>query len=259
MKGHNMEQLYDRADIYDLLEKDPSRAKFVRKHWETILKNRNIRNLLDVSIGSGNMTLPLLELGVSLCGSDLSINMLRKCRDKATAKGCTVDLRECDFRKLNTVFHKQFDCVASTGNSLPYVRNDEVMDVISQMDALVRPGGYLYLDLRNWDLIQKTRQRFYLYNPVFDNDIRINLTQAWDYYEDGTMDFNLLFTFEKENKILQKEIFTEHYYPISQEMMISKLKQLGYQGISVYRMPAHAGTFEIEKHDWYSVIGQKPN
>jgi len=98
---------------------------------------------------------------------------------------------------LNTVFHKQFDCVASTGNSLPYVRNDEVMDVISQMDALVRPGGYLYLDLRNWDLIQKTRQRFYLYNPVFDNDIRINLTQAWDYYEDGTMDFNLLFYLRK--------------------------------------------------------------
>ena len=173
-----MEKLYDRADIYDLLEKDPARYVFTRKHWETILAGKKIKDLLDVSIGSGNMTLPLLDLDVTLHGSDLSEAMLDRCQAKAAVKNRTVDLRVCDFRELSQNFSGQFDCVASTGNSLPYITNEEVLNVLEQMDSLVRPGGYLYFDVRNWDLVLRTRQRFYLYNPVFDEEIRINLVQA---------------------------------------------------------------------------------
>lgn len=253
-----MEKLYDRADIYDLLENDSSRYAFTKKHWETILSGKNIRSLLDISIGSGNMTLPLLELGVDLYGSDLSEAMLNKCREKAKTRNGSINLRVSDFRVLSQNLSGQYDCVASTGNSLPYVTNDEVLNVLEQMDALIRPGGYLYFDLRNWDLILRTRQRFYLYNPVFDGDTRINLVQLWDYNPDGTMDFNLLFTFEKENKIIQKEIFQEHYYPISQTLLLEKLKSMGYETPDINRMPAHAGAFDPDKHDWYSVIARKP-
>lgn len=253
-----METLYERADIYDLLEKDPARYAFTKKHWETILKGKQVQSLFDVSIGSGNMTLPLLELGVELHGSDLSEPMLDRCREKAAARGAALDLHVCDFRSLTQVIAGQFDCVSSTGNSLPYVTNREVLGVLEEMDKLVRPGGYLYFDLRNWDLILQTRQRFYLYNPVFDGDIRINLVQAWDYLDDGTMDFNLLYTFEKENKILQKEVFQEHYYPISQTLLLDKLRQLGYREPEIYRFPAFAGAYDPDVHDWYSVIARKP-
>lgn len=253
-----MEKLYDRADIYDLLENDPARYAFTKKHWETILEGKSIQTLLDVSIGSGNLTLPLLDLGVILSGSDLSENMLQKCQEKAVAKGCNIGLCVSDFRKLNQNLSGQFDCVASTGNSLPYVNNHEVLSVLEQMDSLVRPGGYLYFDVRNWEKILRTRQRFYLYNPVFHGETRINLVQAWDYNVDGTMDFNLLFTFEKENRIVQKEIFQEHYYPVSQKLFLDKLELLGYESPEIYRMPAHAGMFDIDRHDWYAVIARKP-
>ncbi|MDO5152688.1 MAG: class I SAM-dependent methyltransferase [Eubacteriales bacterium] len=253
-----MEKLYDRADIYDLLENDPTRYSITKKHWETILAGKSIKTLLDVSIGSGNLTLPLLDLGIALSGSDLSENMLQKCREKAAAKSGTIDLRVSDFRELTKAFSQQFDCVASTGNSLPYVTNSEISDVLAQMDALVRPGGYLYFDLRNWDRILRTRQRFYLYNPVFHGDTRVNLVQAWDYNSDGTMDFNLLFTFEKENRIIQKEIFQEHYHPVSQKLLLDKLSEMGYASPEVYCMPAQAGAFDGEKHDWYAVIARKP-
>ena len=46
---------------------------------------------------------------------------------------------------------KQFDCVASTGNSLPHVNNDDVLTALEQMNSLVKKGGYLYLDTRNWE------------------------------------------------------------------------------------------------------------
>lgn len=252
-----MATIYDRTDLYDLLESEEKYAA-ARTHWETILKGKNVQSLLDVSIGTGNLTLPLLDMEIKLHGSDLSEKMLCKCREKADAKGRSVDLRVSDFRELTEHFSEQFDCVASTGNALPYVPNTEITGVLEQMDALVRPGGYLCFDMRNWDKILKDRNRFYLYNPVFHGDTRINLIQVWDYNTDGSMDFNLLFTFERENRIFQKEKFQEHYYPVAQKLLTDKLAAMGYQDVEILSHPAQLGVFDMEKTDWYCLIAKKP-
>ena len=81
-----MADLYDRADIYDLFDNE-ERFQAYKKHWERVLSGRDIRSVLDVSIGSGNVTLPLAELGVELCGSDLSGSMLENCSKKARKRG----------------------------------------------------------------------------------------------------------------------------------------------------------------------------
>ena len=179
-----MGKLYDRADIYDLIENE-SRFDMFKSHWENILRGRNIHTLLDVSIGSGSATLQLAELGVQLSGSDLSENMLANCRKKAAARGYDMELKCCDIRKVAEHFDGPFDCVASTGNSLPYVRNEDALMALEQMDSLVRPGGYLYFEIRNWDKILSQKPRFLPYAPFFDGDVRINLTQIWDYKKDG--------------------------------------------------------------------------
>lgn len=252
-----MASLYDRADIYDLLETD-GRYQITKRHWEKVLSGRKIGTLLDVSIGSGNLTLPLAELGVELCGSDLSQAMLERCRGKAAKKGFPIDLRICDFRRLDEAFDTAFDCVASTGNSLPYVTNGEVLDVLAQMDRLVKPGGYLYFDIRNWDKIAKTKQRFYLYNPTFlDDGVRMNLVQVWDHHGDGSMTFNLLYTFERENKIFQKEIFEEHYFPVERRLLLDKLRRMGYGEIKLMCLPAFLDTVKPEDADWYCVLARK--
>ena len=73
-----MSSIYDRTDIYDLLE-DQTHWSAYKKHWKTLLQGKNVHSFLDVSIGSGSVTLPLCELGVQLAGSDLSEEMIRKC------------------------------------------------------------------------------------------------------------------------------------------------------------------------------------
>ena len=220
-----MGKLYDRADIYDLIESG-ERFQMYRRHWERVLDGTGIRSLLDVSIGSGSVTLPLAELGTAVSGSDLSGAMLDRCRDKAAARGYAVELHQSDFRELSCWAGRSFDCVASTGNSLPYVSNGQVRSVLAGMDALVREGGWLYFDLRNWDRILRERKRFYLYNPFFDGETRVNLVQAWDYHPDGTMTFNLLYTFEREQRIVQQEVFEEHYFPIPRQLLLDELARL---------------------------------
>lgn len=261
-----MANLYERTDIYDLLE-DEGRYNDVKRHWEAVLDGRDIRTLLDISVGTGNLTLPLLDLGVTVYGSDLNGEMLDACRRKAAARGYEMGVRRCDFRALKeglaaedadaVPFPETFDCVASTGNSLPYVTNEEVVQVLAQMDALVAPGGYLYYDMRNWDKILRERQRFYLYNPVFRDDTRINLMQVWDYQEDGSMTFHLLYTFERENRIFQKEKFEEHYFPIRREILLDKIKEMGYRDIRVLCHPAYFRDADAGEADWYCVIARK--
>ena len=214
--------------------------------------------MLDVSIGSGSATLQLAELGVSLSGSDLSGEMLASCRKKAEARQLKVELQQCDFRTVAEHFSGPFDCVASTGNSLPYVSNEDVLKTLEQMDALVKPGGYLYYEIRNWDKILWERNRFYLYAPFFDGDTRINLTQVWDYHDDGSMTFNILYVFERENRPFQKEVFEERYIPIGRELMLNRLREMGYRP-EVLNYPSQFQKIPPEEADWYCVLAKKGN
>lgn len=250
-----MSSLYDRADIYDLFEND-ERFNAYKRHWERVLRDTGVRSLLDVSIGSGCVTLPLAELGVELSGSDLSDAMLDNCRKKAERLGYHPALHRSDFRDLQCWSGQKFDCVASTGNSLPYVSNGEVPDVLARMDSLVAEGGYLYLDTRNWDRILRERQRFYLYNPFFDGETRVNLVQAWDYAADGSMTFNLLYTFERDNRIFQKEIFEEHYHPLPRRLLLDKLAELGYRDVRQFCFPAFLEQ-DAENAEWYCILAKK--
>lgn len=251
-----MGNFYDRADIYDLFENE-DRYQAYKQHWETVLSGKDVTSMLDVSIGSGSVTLPVAELGVELSGSDLSENMLESCRKKAQKKSLSVTLRCSDFRNLDVWGSQKFDLVASTGNSLAYVCNEDVRKTLAQMDAHVAESGYLYLDTRNWDKILKERERFYLYDPLYDGENRINVVQVWDYNSDGSMTFNILYTFEKDGKVFQKEIFEEHYFPMGKDVLLKTLEELGYQDIEILCFPAQFPMVEFERVGWYTILAKK--
>ena len=255
MKGGSSISLYDRADIYDL-RFDQRGWDIFREHYQTIFSGTGVKTVLDCSIGSGNLTLELAELGYQVTGSDLNQAMLSKCREKAEKKGLAVELFCSDFREIDQTAPGKYDCVMSTGNSLPYVENDALLAVLERMDALVREGGYLYFDMRSWDRILQERNRFYLYNPFFDGDTRINLVQVWDYLEGGDMLFHLLYTFERENRIFQKETFDEHYFPVARQLLLDKLRALGYGQIRQSCFPSLLGQ-DAESAEWYCVLAKK--
>ena len=251
-----MGSIYDSPDIYDLLE-DENRYLAYKKHWEHLFEGKNIKSMLDISIGSGSVTLPVLDLNITLSGSDLSENMLKKCSKKISDKGFEPDLKVTDFRDLSCWGDQRFDVVASTGNAIAYVSNDDVDLVIEQMDSHVSDNGYIYIDTRNWDKILKDKNRFYLYNPFFVNGERVNFMQVWDYNTDGSMTFNLLYTFERNNEIYRKEKFEEHYYPVSKDLLINRLKELGYSDIQVLCFPSYFLMKNSDETEWYTIFAKK--
>ena len=251
-----MASIYDSADIYDIIE-DDTRYEMYVKHWEKVLGGKDIKSILDVSIGTGSVTLPVMDREISLSGSDLSESMLANCRKKIEAKGFNPDLKCSDFRDLSCWGDRTFDMVASTGNSLAYVSNDDAAKSLREMDKHVNEGGYIYIDIRNWDKIVSEKTRFYVYDPFFVGDTRLNLIQVWDHNADGTVTFNLLYTFEKENRIYRKEKFEEDYIPLSKNIILKTLEEMGYHDVSVMGFPSQRTYDDIDKVDWFTIVAQK--
>jgi len=250
-----MATIYDRADIYDL-GFDQRKKQIMKEHWEIILKDTNVKSILDCSIGTGNLTLPLAELGYELSGSDLSRQMLNRCEEKAKEANLQVRLFQSDFREIDQAVSHSYDLVMSTGNSLPYVSNREMLETLHKMDSIVNARGYIYFDMRNWDRVLKEHQKFYFSNPVMIDGIRVDSSQYWEYNQDGSITFNIVYSFEKDMKVFQREIFEEKYNPVFKTLILDELKEMGYSICAVKNMPVQCPV-PVEAFDWFCVLAQK--
>lgn len=247
--------MYDRADIYDL-RFNQRMWDLVRDHYQAVLAGADIRSVLDCSIGSGNLTLELAEMGYEVTGSDLSEPMLARCREKAQEKGLKATLFCSDFRKIAETAPGTYDCVMSSGNSLPYVSNEDVVRTLEGMDHLVKPGGYIYVDIRNWDKVVAEKQQYYFYRPMFHGDLRVDTIQFWEHHLDGTITFHIVFTLEKNGKIIQRETFEELYHPIKRSLVESTLRSLGYEIKRLENYPI-MDPRPLDEADWYCILAKK--
>lgn len=84
----------------------------------------------------------------------------------------------------------------------------------------------------------------------------INFMQVWDYNSDGTMTFNFLYSFERDNKVIRREEFQEIYYPVRREMLEKLLIELGFDEIEIYNF-TNPKIKKFEDMEWYSIIARK--
>lgn len=252
-----MASLYDFPDIYE--ERFSEKAHQVyREHYRKLFARCGITDILDCSFGSGCLTFPLCDLGYRVYGSDLSAPMLERAAEKAREKGLDVPLKRCDFRDLTSCFDQIFSCVMSTGNALAHVDNQDVCKTLREMDRLIQPGGYLYLDSRNWDRELKNKERFKMSNPFIREDgVRINYVQVWDYHPDGSITIHILQAYEKDGNLFRQDVYDEHLTPFSKDLILTALNEMGYQDITVKPFPYFQDQ-NFEEIGWYCLLAKKP-
>lgn len=252
-----MSDLYNEPEIYD--ERFSHRAyEFYLEHYRRLFNGLDIREILDCSIGSGCLTLELCQLGYEVWGSDLSAPMLAAARERAKGLGVEVPLIQQDFRSLSSAFSRQFDCVMSTGNALAHVDAGDLCRTLREMDRLIRPGGYLYFDSRNWELALEKRRRFQYGNPFFKEDgTRVNYFQVWDYLPDGRIIINILNLYEWDDKIFEEKIYDETLFPFPLSLVTDQLKNLGYETPQIRPFPLQLGG-QMEEAGWYCLLAHKP-
>lgn len=249
-------RFYDFPDAYDLFFSEKFHDECI-KFYKEILGKKKFKDVLDCSVGTGQMLMPLAKMGFNVTGTDINPNMIKKAGFNFAKNNLIATLNVCDFRSIKEKVRREFDCVMCTGNSIAHVKNEDITSVINSMDSVLRPGGMLYIDSKNWDNILQRKQRFYLFNPLIRDRGRVNYIQVWDYQKDSSILFNYLIFEEIENKIVSKRQFYEIYYPFSINLILNYLKELNYQNITICKLGDY-NQQDIEKIDWYSIIAEKP-
>lgn len=251
-----MADLYEFPLTYDERFTEAANEAY-KKHYEKMFAGKGIHSILDCSFGTGCLTFCLTELGYEVSGSDLSASMLQRGAEKAAEKGLAVKLVQCDFRELSQHFTDTYDCVMSTGSAFAHVYLEDIKKTLKEMDCLVKEGGYLYFDSRNWEQELQDRRRFKWGNPFEREDgVRIHYVQDWEYEDDGSITIHISNGYEKNGRIIESADFEEHLHPFALAPLQAVLEELGYTEIMVKPFPWFSDV-PFEEMDWYCVLAKK--
>lgn len=247
---------YDFPEAYDLFYTEDFQIA-TESFFSQIFDRKRIQTVYDCTAGTGQMTIPLAKLGFTVTAGDINNNMLRRCKFNFAVANHSAQFVQSDMLELKKKIKREYDCVLCTGNSLAHVRNHQIKSALKQMDAILKPGGTLYIDSRNWDAILERKQRFYLFNPIIRDKGRVNYVQVWDYLKDGSMVFNFLIFEELENKIVSKRQFYVIQYPFKTQYLMDALNAMKYQKINLMKL-GDPSVHDPEKIDWYAITAEKP-
>lgn len=118
------------------------------------------RSALDCSCGAGAQAIPLAQLGFRVTATDLTAAYLAAAVERARLIGVPVDFDVCDMRELGARFPGRFDVVL-TCMALDNITDDEgIQRALTGMHAALRPGGLLYVRLRDFDALLRDRPRY---------------------------------------------------------------------------------------------------
>lgn len=135
----------DFAYFYDLLTENID-YNYLAKYYSGILKKyggkKDGGELLDLACGSGNLSLPLKNLGYKVTGGDLSLEML------TAAAGKSTEIQWLSLDMTNLSFENQFDFVICGLDSLNHLQSREQIEAAFKgVCNALRTGGVFAADM----------------------------------------------------------------------------------------------------------------
>jgi SAM-dependent methyltransferase len=158
----------DAREFYDGLGEDYDRmvsweVRLQREEvfFQELFAAEGIRSVLDAACGTGMHAVAFARRGLRSAGADLSPAMVAQARLNAERARVPVELAAAGFGKLAAAFPGPFDAVTCLGNSLPHLLDEAALrDCLTDFALLLRPGGTLVIQNRNYDRLLRERQRF---------------------------------------------------------------------------------------------------
>lgn len=130
----NSLDLYSKVEHLLGIEKSTS---YLHTLYTEILYNYDIKTLLDIGCGTGNLMQTFEKYGISCDGIDLSELMV----EKARAKGLSAE------RKSICEVNKKYDAIVSVFDVLNFVNPDELESFINCVHDSLNEGGIFVFDI----------------------------------------------------------------------------------------------------------------
>jgi glycine N-methyltransferase len=220
------------AKVWQLYIGDQTdRTKKYREFLVNLLKSKGCKRILDVACGTGVDSVMLLEDGFELISSDASDKMLKTAyktrwdRRKEDAFDKWI-IEEGNWLTLTETLdevkgEEGFDAIICMGNSFAHLpdfsgdQHDQRL-AISNFHKLLKPGGVLVIDHRNYDFILENgyapTNNIY-YNSEHIEDIKTSILYVNNHPNLITLDYSMDVSdiFEDPNEHYNK--FRLSYYP----------------------------------------------
>jgi glycine/sarcosine N-methyltransferase len=110
--------------------------------------------VFDASTGSGFHSVQLYKAGFDVTACDGSPTMVKRARLNFASRGLRIPIHGLDWRELEPRQLGTFDAVLCLGSSLCHIFDkDQRIDVLKRFRSLLKPGGMLLIDQRNFHAI----------------------------------------------------------------------------------------------------------
>ncbi|MHB9132209.1 MAG: class I SAM-dependent methyltransferase [Armatimonadota bacterium] len=147
--------------------------------------------VLDLACGQGRHAIPLAARGFQVTGLDYQQNLLQAATRRAREEGVTLSFVRGDMRCLP--FTGKFDAVLNIFSAFGYFSDEENARVLREMARVLRPGGWLILDVANRDaMLRRAEPRSWKRlpdgTPVISEwtwDVRTGRYTHWQLLVDG--------------------------------------------------------------------------
>jgi len=145
---HSIEPYSRLAPYYDDLMDYIDYDLWVEDVLEFIKDDATVKNLLDVSCGTGSMAVRFARAGLKVTAVDLSPEMIDQARKKVDADNLTqsITLAVGDMREI--AFSEPFDVIINLHDGMNYLPNSESAgQFLTHAYELLRPNGWLVVDV----------------------------------------------------------------------------------------------------------------
>ncbi len=178
---------------YDLMVSWDERLRREEAFFRKVFAAHGVHRVLDAACGTGMHAVRFAGWGLGVSAADISPAMAGRAAENARQAGAVVDARVAAFGGLRGVFGGSFDAVTCLGNSLPHLLDDESLEAaLSDMAAVLRPGGLLVVQNRNYDRILKDRERFMPVTARPSGDGEVLFLRITDFRGGDELGFSIL-------------------------------------------------------------------
>jgi SAM-dependent methyltransferase len=196
-----------RTPLYDVFSHDYDRfvgwagrlayeLPFIQRQLEAV----GARRVLDAACGTGRHALALAANGYQVVGADLSAGMIQQALENAAAVDEQVRFVTAGFGELASRVGTGFDALLCLGNSLPHALSLTTLEAtLNDFSAVLRPGGLLLVQNRNFDAVLANRDRWMEPQAHREGEREWLFIRFYNFNPDATLTFNLI-TLSREGK-----------------------------------------------------------
>ncbi len=216
---------YDRiADLYDHFVM----ADYDIDFWlEECISEGEV---LEVTAGTGRVTLPLLRAGLKVTAVDISYGLLSRLREKAAIEGLAVETAHADMRDFD--LKKQFPMVIIPFHSLEEIHDGcDVTAALRRVRVHLAPGGRALVTLHNPTThhaddsgMLRLGADEYLPNG---NRLLFWYARTFNKNDQTGMSYQVYEEYDVDETLHRKRLFTPHYHLRSQAEFIELADRAG--------------------------------